>query len=146
MSLKRLTLAAVLTLVSACGGGEPEPGAGGSPTATVTMTTASPTSTPGCAASGTELEIEAENIRFDKTCLAAPASTPFTLRLKNRDVAKEHTFAIYRGADGSDPLFQGERVLGPAEKTYNVSAIPAGKYFFRCDVHPAVMKGQFFTS
>lgn len=145
MSLRRLTLAAMLTVASACGGGEPEPSAGGTPTATVTTTSASPTSTPGCAPSGTELEVEAENTRFDKTCLAAPASTPFTMRLKNRDVAKEHSFAIYRTADGADALFQGERVLGPAEKTYNISAIPAGQYFFRCDVHPA-MRGQFFAS
>lgn len=146
MNAKRLTIVAVLALASACGGEEAPSGAGGTPTATVT-TTSSPTSTgtPGCTPSGTELEIEAESIRFDKTCLAAPAGTPFTLRLKNRDVAKEHTVSIYRTADGSDPLFQGERVLGPAEKTYNVSAIPAGAYFFRCDVHPAAMKGQFFS-
>ena len=39
-------------------------------------------------------------------------------------------------------LFKGDLLSGPATTTYKVDALPAGTYFFRCDVHPQ-MNGTF---
>ena len=32
-------------------------------------------------------------------------------------------------------------ITGPAVATYDVKALPAGTYFFHCDVHPTQMFG-----
>jgi plastocyanin len=37
-------------------------------------------------------------------------------------------------------LFRGDLIAGPATVTYHVGPLPAGRYFFHCDVHPQ-MKG-----
>ena len=34
-------------------------------------------------------------------------------------------------------------VTGVAAKTYQVTPLPGGTYFFHCDVHPTVMFGTF---
>jgi hypothetical protein len=47
-----------------------------------------------------------------------------------------------------DPVewtFAGDLVTGPATATYDVPAIPAGTYFFHCDVHPTQMFGTFVS-
>lgn len=43
-------------------------------------------------------------------------------------------------------IFQGQVVIGPALITYSFDApIDTGTYFFRCDVHPKVMTGDFYV-
>jgi plastocyanin len=34
------------------------------------------------------------------------------------------------------PTFAGEIVTGPKQIVYNVPALPAGSYYFSCQVHP----------
>jgi plastocyanin len=78
--------------------------------------------------------ISATNLMFDKTELDVPASRPFTLVFENQDSAP-HNVAIYRAANATDALFKGEVFSGPGNRVYSVSALPAGTWFFRCDVH-----------
>jgi cytochrome c oxidase subunit 2 len=99
-----------------------------------------------CEPSGTELRIAAENLRFDTSCLAAPADTPFAIAFENRDQGVPHNTAIYTDETAREPLFVGEIVTGPTEVRYEVPALPAGTYFFRCDVHPTTMTGAFVVS
>jgi len=40
-------------------------------------------------------------------------------------------------------LFTGALVTGPKTVTYQVPALSAGTYYFRCDVHPTQMFGTF---
>ena len=50
-----------------------------------------------------------------------------------------------------DPMFTrlggaagpADTLVGPGSVTYQVDALPAGSYFFRCDVHPTQMTGTF---
>jgi hypothetical protein len=109
-------------------------------------------SAPGASASpecepegGGTVEIAAMNIQFDKTCLAAPADQPFTLTFDNKE-AVPHNVSIYEGPGPVKPLFQGEIFSGPSMKDYQVDAIPAGVYYFQCDVHGAAMSGQFASA
>ena len=39
-------------------------------------------------------------------------------------------------ASANKALMIGNLVTGPATADYQVPALPPGKYFFRCDVHP----------
>jgi plastocyanin len=87
-----------------------------------------PTAPPGGAV------ITAQNVAFDRTQLAVPAGKAFPLLFENREGAL-HNVTIY-GDDGSPPVFVGEVFSGPGSRTYEVPAIPAGTYRFRCDVHP----------
>lgn len=98
-----------------------------------------------CSPSGTSLAIIAKATSFAKECLAAPAGKAFTIELDNQD-ADTHNVAIYRNKQAQDKLFGGEIFAGPKKMTYNVNALAAGTYFFRCDVHPEQMTGTFVVA
>ncbi|HET9671438.1 MAG TPA: cupredoxin domain-containing protein [Actinomycetota bacterium] len=78
--------------------------------------------------------------RFVPDRLSATPETPFALAFVNDDDGVGHNVAIYADETAQDPLFVGDIVEGPTTTTYEVSALDAGSYFFRCDVHP-VMDG-----
>jgi plastocyanin len=111
------------------------------PAATSTQGGETPTSE-GTAATGAELEIEAQDVAFSTDALQAPAGEAFTVLLKNKDDGTQHTFSLYASQDaanaGQDPLATTGRVTGPAEKSVSVSALQAGDYYFQCDVHPSM--------
>ena len=96
-----------------------------------------------CAPSGTTVAITAKSIHFDKSCLAAPANTAFTITFDNMDSGVPHNVAIYADSSASKVLFRGALVTGSKSITYHVPALPAGTYYFRCDVHPTAMHGTF---
>lgn len=100
---------------------------------------------PTCESEDTEPAIGALEIAFDSHCLAAPAGTPFTITFANRE-AVPHNVSIARDQEFKDVLFQGDIFTGPATRAYRVRALPAGTYFFRCDVHPIpAMSGTFIV-
>ena len=99
---------------------------------------AAQTPPPSVPAGGAVLEIAADNIAFDVKELTAPAGQPFTIVFNNQE-AVSHNVAIYKG---TEPIFNGAFITGPATITYVVDALPAGEYIFTCDVHPiAAMTG-----
>jgi plastocyanin len=92
------------------------------------------TSAPG----GGGLTVVAENTEFDTGELELPADTPTPLTFDNRDAAP-HNLSIYEDDTASgEPLFTFEAFPGPATEESEVPAIPAGEYYFRCDVHPTM--------
>ncbi len=111
-------------LLAACGGG------GGT------------TAVTNCSPSGPHLSVTAKNFQFDTTCLAVPAHGPFTITFHNDDGSTSHNVSIYSDSSAGKPLYQGKIVVGTATVTYAVKELPAGRYFFRCDVHPQ-MNGTF---
>jgi copper-containing nitrite reductase len=133
-------------------GTEPATGGGATPTApsgsmsmpgmSTTPSSSAPT-TASCTPSGTALKLVAHNVAFDTSCLAAPAGKPFTIAFDNQDPGVPHNVSIYTDDTATKPLFTGEMVTGPKKVTYKVDALPAGTYFFRCDVHPTTMTGTF---
>jgi plastocyanin len=98
-----------------------------------------------CSPNGTALSIVAFDGKFDRKCLAAPAKQAFTIDFKNLDRGLPHNVAIYRDQTAQKMLFQGDLVDGPGVTTYSVPALPAGRWFFRCDPHPD-MNGTFVVA
>jgi cytochrome c oxidase subunit 2 len=97
---------------------------------------------PACESDGsTELHISAKDTMFDTSCMAVPADEPFRIVFENRE-AVPHNVAIATDSSWSQVLFTGEIVTGPTTVTYEVPAMEAGLFAFRCDVHPG-MNGQF---
>jgi plastocyanin len=90
---------------------------------------ASVSAPPGVAAS-----IDANSLKFSAAELAVPADAPFKLFFRNLE-GVPHNVAIYRDSSAGEKIFVGETITNAAA-TYDVPAIPAGQYFFRCDVHP----------
>lgn len=81
--------------------------------------------------------VVAQGIAFDTDTISLPADQPSTLTFDNRDTVP-HNIAIYTDESLSEALFQGEIVTGPATVEYEVPPLPAGEYYFHCDVHPTM--------
>jgi plastocyanin len=82
-------------------------------------------------------QVVASGFAFEQPTLEVTADEPFGLELVNRDNAP-HNLSIYRDGSASDKLFGGDIFSGPASRLYSIPALPAGTWFFRCDVHPAM--------
>jgi plastocyanin len=87
------------------------------------------------AASEATVEIAAQALAFDKKDLTIPADTEFKLVMDNKE-AVPHNVAILKSQGSSEVLFREAPVPGPRKQTWTVKPIPAGEYFFQCDVHP----------
>jgi len=128
-----LAVAVALVAVS-CGGGsggnadDPTIGAGGAT----------------CTASGDQVSISADNLKYDKACLAVPANRDFTINFDNQE-GLPHNVVILKDAGSSDSLFSGSIVTGPKKVAYAVKGMAAGTYRFHCSVHPTQMKGTFIV-
>ncbi len=123
------------------------------PTATVTTTTATTTPTPTTTAPATTVggsatvSLTAQNIAFDKSSITVPAGSQVRVTFTNMDSGVPHNFAVYTDASASTAIFTGAIVTGPTTTTYTFTAPSTpGTYFFRCDVHPTQMTGQFIVT
>lgn len=81
-----------------------------------------------------DVTISSGSMSFDAATLTVPAGRPFTLLYVNR-TPMPHNVAIYTDSSAGQKHFVGE-VIGEGSITYEVSAMAAGEYFFRCDLHP----------
>lgn len=93
-----------------------------------------------CSPSGTNVSIVAEDTKFDKSCLAAPANQAFTLSYDNRD-AIAHNIVFLESHTATDVMFRADIFTGPKASKFNVDALGPGTYAFHCEVHPSVMTG-----
>ena len=100
---------------------------------------AGPVGSPGAspAAGGSaSLALTASGIAYDKTDLAAPANTPFSIVFTNNNPGIPHNVSIHAGSATGQEVFKGEIFSGTDSRTYAVPALPAGTYAFVCSVHP----------
>ena len=113
--------------LAACSGG------GTTPTASVD---AGATGGGDCATADADnnVTMSAEGLAFSASCIEVPADTAFTITFENKEDVP-HNIAIFTDDSKSDDLFKGEIVTGTTV-TYNVPALPAGEYYFDCEVHP----------
>jgi len=105
------------------GGGPGEPGGGGGPPG-------------GGGEPGGGQTVVAQNIAFDTQTIELPPEAVVTITFDNRDAGTPHNISIYSDESLGETLFQGEIVTGPATIPYEVGPLPAGEYYFHCDVHP----------
>jgi plastocyanin len=116
----------------------------GMPSMTSSLSSAAPTK---CSApKSADLMLTAQGAMFDTDCLAAPAGQPITISFDNKDPSVPHNVSIYTDESAKKALFTGDLVTGPKKVTYDVGTLPAGTYFFRCDVHPTTMTGTLTVS
>jgi plastocyanin len=115
----------LIMLIAACGG---------------SGTSATPTPQP------TEhVTVVAGDRLFDLETIRVPAGSRVTITLENLD-ADPHNIAIYESRAAEEEIFVSETIAGRGTETKgSFDAPPPGRYFFRCDVHPVTMVGDFIV-
>jgi plastocyanin len=79
--------------------------------------------------------VVAKDLRFTTPEVTVTAGRPLELSFDNEDGAP-HNVAIYTDSSAGTAVFQGQVFSGSATRVYEVPALAAGSYLFRCDVHP----------
>lgn len=92
-----------------------------------------------------QVTIVSKDRLFDLETIRVPADSRVTITLANED-ADPHNIAIYDSRAAEEEIFVSETIAGRGTKTTgSFDAPPRGKYFFRCDVHPVTMIGDFIV-
>ena len=112
-----IALATVALAAAACA---PANGAGGTPAPTVAVGADSPV-------------VVAKDMKFQTPNVSAPAGEAFAMTFENQD-SQPHNVSIYTDSSASQRLYEGE-IFSSGSRVYQVRALAAGTYFFRCDVH-----------
>lgn len=89
---------------------------------------------------GEVVAVAADNLKFDKAALTVPADQPFELSFENQEPVP-HNVAILKAQGSPEVFVRTPVVTGPKTSTTEVKPLPAGTYYFQCDVHPT-MSGQ----
>ena len=98
-------------------------------------------------ASGADVTVCAfDDQAFVPDRLSAPAGEAFTVSFDNEDAGVRHNVSIFTDETADRSVFTGELIDGVDEVAFEVPALDAGSYFFRCDVHPASMTGTLEVS
>jgi plastocyanin len=99
------------------------------------------------------IELTAVKMAFDTSTITVPAGAPVVVNFHNREPSGSsqvtgisHNFAVYDSPDAKTTIFRGDIITGGQDAVYRFTAPAApGTYFFRCDVHPALMTGKFIV-
>ena len=93
------------------------------------------------------MDISALNVAFNLSTITVPAGADVTVNFDNQDKGVSHNVAFYETSAAEKPIYVGEIFNGPKMMVYKFKAPDKpGTYFFRCDVHPTIMKGQFIVT
>ena len=157
-------LAALVLFVSACGGSgygdtlEPTaprapterptnaPTLAAPPSATAEPTMGAAPNETVTAAPSAQLTLVASGVRFEQASLTAPAGM-VTIEFANRDQGIPHNVHVFKGGDASGTSIASTEIqAGAVQQTLALGELPAGVYFFRCDVHPSQMMGTLTVS
>ncbi len=88
------------------------------------------------------VDVVAKGNQFTRKAIELPADQPPEIVFENRDPNVLHNVAIFADAQYTHREFTGEVFPGPETKRYRFRALPAGTYYFRCDMHPTSMLGE----
>ena len=110
--------------------------------------TPTPAPTPGPSTGGNAITITvtAAGMAFDTNSILVSAGAHVTITFQNKDSGIPHNMAFYTSAAATTIIYQGARTTGVSTVTYTFDApTTSGTYFFRCDVHPKTMTGDFIV-
>lgn len=123
-----IALATLLTFVAGC----------------AAKTTPSPTPSPSTGSNN--ITVTAAGMAFDSKIIRVSAGAHITITFINNDSGIRHNVAFYTSAAATTVINIGGMTTGVSTVTYTFDApTTPGTYFFRCDVHPTTMTGEFIV-
>jgi plastocyanin len=107
---------------------------------------ATPSPAPVPSTGGNNITVTAAGMAFDTGTIAVAAGAHVTITFINNDSGVPHNIAFYTSSSATTVIYKGARTTGVSTVTYTFDApTTPGTYFFRCDVHPTTMTGQFIV-
>lgn len=92
------------------------------------------------------IELIAKHKAFNLKTMTVPAGAMVTINFHNEDTITPHNFALYTDSSAHQEIFKGKIALVTKHLVYEFTApSQPGTYFFRCDVHPTMMYGDFIV-
>ena len=90
------------------------------------------------------INLSAQNMAFSLSTITVPAGAHVVINFTNLDPIP-HDVAVYTDSSAQQLIFRGQIITGPNAKVAYSFTAPSqpGTYFFRCEVHPTIMMGQF---
>lgn len=82
--------------------------------------------------------VVAMGLAFDTDVIELAAETATVIRMDNQDAGVPHNISVYADETLAEQLYKAELVTGPAIAEYTIPPLPAGTYYFHCDVHPTM--------
>ena len=141
VSLAFLALGLALILAAACNGDD----GGGGETPVVGETPVADEEAEAGIGGPAEIQM-LPGIAFDTDELSISAGVNVKITADNTDGF--HNFAVYKSEDdalgGEDSIAETETCNAPCVDSVSVN-LAAGEYFFRCEVHPALMTGTLIV-
>ena len=120
--------------------------ASGYPMNTTTTIVNCPVVTMPSSGGQTDVYLSAHNIAFNLSTITVPAGATVIVHFSNEDSGIPHNFAVYETSAATTEIFKGEIITGVSSTTYTFTAPSTpGTYWFRCDVHPTQMNGDFIV-
>lgn len=108
----------------------------------LTLVACSPSSSPDA---DVTINLTASRTAFDKSSITVPAGATVAIVFDNKDTIL-HNFALYETSAATNSIFVGE-LISKKKITYTFTApTTPGTYFFRCDVHPFLITGDFIVN
>jgi plastocyanin len=104
------------------------------------------TPTPSPSTGGNTITVTAAGMAFDTSTITVSAGAHVTITFINNDSGIPHNIAFYTSSSATTVIYKGKTTTGVATITYTFDApTTPGTYFFRCDVHPNTMTGEFIV-
>ena len=85
---------------------------------------------------GGSATVEVIGLQFTETIVNLPAGVPLRLILDNQDAGVPHDLRVFAG---DTEYAKSATVTGPGLAEVRFGPLPAGRYQFGCDVHPAML-------
>ncbi|RIE06612.1 cupredoxin domain-containing protein [Candidatus Cryosericum terrychapinii] len=105
-----------------------------------------PGTIPGPSTGGNTITVTAAGMAFDTSTITVSAGAHVTITFINNDSGVRHNVAFYTSAAATTVINIGGMTTGVSTLTYTFDApTTPGTYFFRCDVHPSTMTGEFIV-
>ena len=85
---------------------------------------------------GGSATVEAIGLQFTDAIVNLPAGVPLRLVLDNKDAGVPHDLRVF---EGDTEYAKSPSVSGPGQVEVRFGPLPAGRYQFQCDIHPAML-------
>jgi plastocyanin len=92
------------------------------------------------------IELIAKHKAFNLKTMTVAAGAHVTINFHNEDTITPHNFALYTDSSAQTEIYKGKTALVKKHLIYEFTApSQPGTYFFRCDIHPTMMFGDFIV-